>query len=695
MWGAISKDFSEFVSTVKNETSETLQAIDQNLDEPLLTRDNATNNTIGSNKSKRESLIDPDTGIPIDDVSDDGEGGGANTTTVENYGYVNRENFSKEWKSPENGPTVEEMRECLIATCSDVFCDELLVKPPEENAAPLNDGSEKNEQTKSIMNAEGKNSDVEDFLKNFDIGSKTDEISKLLKENDALKTTFSILATDQALISYRDFWMAYFYRIADDDRLVETYQIYYEKHLVKKQKIEATAEARNSYPVGLRSGVTSFLGGVVDRLTTESNNYDDGSEINESFQSSKTSGVDDKTTGPAIGTALGFLSTVTLGPRRPPFVLNTRVSDEDTDEGSNGADDNDDDSEEELGWDDDDDDDDNYFDDMTNDETGSDPDAGETTVEFKDAEKEKLLDDLAQARAERDSLQKTVELQTEELKKIKSNLPTEVHLSGSETTTAASPDGSPTKTNQLKMQLFEKESELAALRARLEDIVHENSNSESLQQELAMLKSNVASQELELDALRVQCKQQILEKEDLNSLLQEEITFLKQKIDDQTFQKEQNLNNNVLLEKFKKESNEVRSELETKILALKEETEKQQSKLKSLNEQHEISILGLKFELETSRSSNDKLQSKLRANEQIIVQLKEELRKVTASDGSSSTGVKVSGPDSSDDDIDATEGVSKDSPSSTSPVPSNASDSINAAGIEPSDHAEGDWGDDW
>merc|ERR1712161_38483 len=129
--------------------------------------------------------------------------------------------------------------------------------------------------------------------------------------------------------------------------------------------------------------------------------------------------------------------------------------------------------------DDDDDEDDDAADnkDDTDTDNGND-DQGETTVEFKDAEKETLLDELEQARAERDSLQKTVEMQTEELQSIMAAAtaptPTPVVIDGELGGNNA--DSDPGTSQRLQMQLFEKDSELAALRARLEDDNNNNSN---------------------------------------------------------------------------------------------------------------------------------------------------------------------------------------------------------------------------
>lgn len=105
--------------------------------------------------------------------------------------------------------------------------------------------------------------------------------------------------------------------------------------------------------------------------------------------------------------------------KRPPFVLNTAV-DEDGDE-----------EEEELGWDDD---------------EGEEAD-GEGQIEFNDVATENLRGQLRLAVEERDQLHQTIEMQKKEIASLKK------------------PGIDNAEIGKLKTQLFEKESELAALRA--------------------------------------------------------------------------------------------------------------------------------------------------------------------------------------------------------------------------------------
>ena len=744
---------------------------------------------------KREALIDSDTGIPIEDNSHD-DGNDSHDDDIDDTededSFVEDDEEEEDWIAPEDGPTAEEMRERLILSCEDVFCDDLLTKPMITAVAVTDgdkddeskEGKEEEEEAPAAV-GEGMaalDDDVELFLKEFDLGSKTEEISKLLEEDDSVRTIFTELATDQALVTYTDFWTRYFYRIGgagniNDQRLMGTYRIYYDQHLLEKKQrryeqqqaaaTSAAAAKKRGTAMGLASGVTSFLGGVVDRLTTESLNNDEREQHEFDDSMNHPSAAADNNTeehqqqqpGPATRAALGFLSTVTnaatMGGGRPPFVMNTAVSDSDEHKEN-------DDSEEELGWDDDDDDDDENVDinggNNSNYRDDDDDGEGETTVEFKDAEKERLLEDLEQAHAERDALQKTVEMQAKELKKNTVSVPAQQHE------TAPSPASSTAATTgaqQLEIQLFEKDSELAALRARLEDDNHDGNKSNDVgntysnqQEEITKLNKLVSSKDQELDELRVRCDQTVTGKEELRSMLQKEIDALQQKLNDTVGQKEQSrhrvgVNQSEILEQAKKETKQIREQFESQILVLQNQVKEHENEQQHMKMQNDASILKLQSELESCLSTNKGLQSELDMNEQTIVQLKEELDQCKLSEsnaleeaanaatsaseragtttaaatvlpplspGSNSTGVKVNTPDSSDDEICDDDGraaaitVSLPSPSlpqpksSTTLTPPHTTSTLNdvsGLGSDPNEKDDDDnddsggWGDDW
>ena len=142
-----------------------------------------------------------------------------------------------------------------------------------------------------------------------------------------------------------------------------------------------------------------------------------------------------------LGGAVSSLAHgLTDGDHRPPFVMNTAVDEDDDEE------------EEELGWDDDDDDE---------EEAGS----GEHQIEFTDTATDQLKEELRVALEERDLLHDTTEMLKKEIAVLKES-PAE----------AASE-----QIEQLKMQLFEKESELAAYQSGSMDVSRDETNDEAME----------------------------------------------------------------------------------------------------------------------------------------------------------------------------------------------------------------------
>ena len=122
---------------------------------------------------------------------------------------------------------------------------------------------------------------------------------------------------------------------------MNTYNIYYQKHLEELERAEE--EAKKSSTMGR---MTNFLGGVVSKLTVDDPTDDDGSGavFDQSMESSDTldSTNDDAPGISAVSSALGgFLSTVAGNAGRPPFVMNTAVSDDDDIAGAEDDDDED------------------------------------------------------------------------------------------------------------------------------------------------------------------------------------------------------------------------------------------------------------------------------------------------------------------------------------------------------------------
>eukprot|EP00522_Entomoneis_paludosa_P018384 CAMPEP_0172452988 /NCGR_PEP_ID=MMETSP1065-20121228/10488_1 /TAXON_ID=265537 /ORGANISM="Amphiprora paludosa, Strain CCMP125" /LENGTH=449 /DNA_ID=CAMNT_0013205141 /DNA_START=120 /DNA_END=1469 /DNA_ORIENTATION=+ len=262
--------------------------------------------------------------------------------------------------------------------------------------------------------------DVEAFLSDFSIDAQTDEIAKLLEENpDTLKLAFEALVPTK--VKYEDFWQRYFYR-CDEERIAA--------EIEEEEREEAAAREQAFKSL---SSVGNLLGGAVKAVSASLTEDSSKANKDSSFQLNQAS-------NPGI-----------FGPGgRPPFVMNTAVSEDEEEE-------------EELGWDDDEEDD----------EAEEDQ---EDQIEFNDAVTDKLKEELKLAIEERDQLHETVKMQQNEIASLKTN--------GAEST----------EIEQLKTSLFEKESEIAALRASALDTSGE----------VAVEGDAVASFKAELKALQAQ-----------------------------------------------------------------------------------------------------------------------------------------------------------------------------------------------
>mmetsp|Transcript_42195 Transcript_42195/g.101916 ORF Transcript_42195/g.101916 Transcript_42195/m.101916 type:complete len:643 (+) Transcript_42195:196-2124(+) len=396
MWAALKADMTEFVSTVKAETTETLNVLDQGLDDVNDEHNDASG-----------AMIDLGTGMVIDDADAIPE-------------------QQQQQQEPQQPPSKEEMLEYLFS-CEAVFRDPLT----EEEEASMVD--------------------------NFQLDEKTQEISTLLEENpETIRATFEQLTSE---VGYADFWKRYYCRLSEE-QLEETYGKYYQE--------EETG------PSAL-SSVTNFLGGAVARLVEEGED------------------VSNRTGEASAKSALGFLT----GGGRPPFVLNTAVSEDDYEEEEQQPESFDD--EEELGWGEDSDDDD--------DDEGDDDDDDEgEVVEFKDTEKEELKEKLQQAMEERNQLQKTIEMQATEIKELKVK-GTEEKAEASAPTAAPEDPALKKELEDLKMELFEKDSELAGLKLKMEDNTMEHQHqqeevSEQIQAHLNEKDETIASLQAQLKSFQ-------------------------------------------------------------------------------------------------------------------------------------------------------------------------------------------------
>jgi len=437
------------------------------------------------------------------------------------------------------------------------------------------------EETFSTPLSEGDEA-VQNFLDDFDIESKTDEISKILQENpDTVKLHFEALVPTQ--ISYEIFWQRYFYR-CDADRIAKDWET--------KEQVQRRARTE-AIQGGIKS-VTNMLGGALNVVSQSLEKADEGG----STQALSGAGI--KLFG---------------NEGRPPFVMNTVVDEDD--------------EEEELGWDDEDSDGDEE--EVDNEENHF----NNTSSGEGNALSQNFNEQLETVINERDSLQETVELQRKEIMKLR------------ETTSNAEDSEEIT---QLRKTLCERDSELAALRASLEDYGEGNIEQNAtkiakLDRDMENLKSEISAKDSQLKADQKQIE--LLEAElaktkeeaktKIESLTQALASTKGSGAEELSLAKEEAYTAQSKVETLTLEMAEVKKEL-LDAKTQNQEMESQSLELVATKEKLEKMSLEVK-ELESARKRVASLKQELK-------QLQEQMQHTPAhraSPSSESTGVKVDG----------------------------------------------------
>ncbi|GKY97423.1 hypothetical protein MPSEU_000700800 [Mayamaea pseudoterrestris] len=473
---------------------------------------------------------------------------------------------------------------------------------------------------------------IQEYIDSFSLEANEDEIAKALDSyGEILQPILQRLVPE--IVSRKDFWMRYFYHCSVDQIQQEIAE------QENRERIERVSQSIQ--------GVKSFLGGAVMSVASSILEDDEGG---------------------LPGISPFHMSS--SGNRRPPFVMNTAVDEDDDVE-----------NEEELGWSDEDDGEDD------DDETEED---NEAQIEFKDAATEQLQEQLKQALEERDMLHQTVELQQKQI----------VELIAQKYGTT---DGY--NVDELKLQLFDKESELAALRSseRNEPDTREE-QIEALQQENAQLKSDLKEMEARatfVDDGRLASLQS--EKTELQAKLLElqvaEKVSTNVSIDSkETMQKMQALENEVATFKTLVESKEsdheavVRS-LQSEIVELRQliatlENEKSKlsadlgdkaSEITDLTAMHAKSITVLDAKTDALVQENTELKAEIKAKTLELINLRS--RNDSPSMRMESPGVESAASPESVVKVDLDDGI--DDPQ----VPSED--------LRKVDGGSDDWGDDW
>lgn len=358
--------------------------------------------------------------------------------------------------------------------------------------------------------------EVKEYLRTFDIQSKTEEISEILaKYPDTVGHHFESLVP--IYITYEQFWQRYFFR-CDPERIRREWE---EEDELASQKRQELIDK------GVKS-VQNIFGGAFKAIKGVANQDDrkggGGASIYEKYQAeleekqrammdtNSTDGdkKEDKPKGRGLG--LGFFSG-----GRPPFVMNTAESDNEDETIENAEqEEEDEESEEELSWGTDDEEEYEEFDEEEGEDEGS-VGANESeqeivfgSPEWKKGAKEELeslRQELSQTTEERDQLHKTVEMQSKELSNLKGS-------------TSEQPNSDSEK-ERLEMIIFEKDSELAALKATLDDTDEDGGKDKKSEakineqaKEIDIVRVQMTKKDDELSALRVElAKMQSAEEE--------------------------------------------------------------------------------------------------------------------------------------------------------------------------------------
>jgi hypothetical protein len=412
--------------------------------------------------------------------------------------------------------------------------------------------------------------ELAEYLESFSIDAKTDEIAQLLSDHPGtLKVMFEDIVP--ATVSYEHFWQAYFYR-CDADR-------------IERQWAEEDERARAARQARMTAGISSvknFWGGAVQAVSASLSESDD--QV-------------DGSTGQVMEKKGIFGAT-----GRPPFVMNTAVDEDDEEE------------EEELGWDDDDDD----LDDLDNDEEESGVESSMEQIEFSDQATEKLQEELRQALEERDQLHETVELQHNVISLLQSEKDAGAGAGN------ASGEGNNIEVETLKMQLWEKDSELAAMKAGQLDDSDEKEG--SLQEEVDLLKEKLEEKDLELSEMQtlmqnsVEMLQQITaEREQETATLDEALTKSMDKSELES--KTQALNDQVAM--LQSENKGLRESLESAQGDSKSESVKLEQELASSEKQ----VAALTMEVESLKTSLTSAETRASTFEEELLSTEEILKK--------------------------------------------------------------------
>jgi Chromosome segregation ATPases len=347
---------------------------------------------------------------------------------------------------------------------------------------------------------DGDDPDIVSFLNTFRIDSKTDDIGEILtKYPDTVGFFFEKFVP--LTVTYEQFCQRYYFR-CDPERIQLEWDI--ERERIKQERQEFIDKGKKTVK-NLFGGALKVIKGST--ISQDSHNVEQGTEsIYEKYQaeleekrkalqeaSSRGSHDQKQDNSNKLKSGGGFGGLFTNV--RPPFVMNTAVDDEDDDSNSqddaytNDLDDaktdpDQEQEEEDLGWGSDEDEL------SVEGAEGDDVTEGTEEVVFSSNAEEtqtmkQLQYELTAALEKNKSLEKILRDQQEQLGG-KIGCDNELNLKS--------------EVEKLQLELFRKDSELAAVKASLEELVEDNTHEQNI--ELKRLRTELQRKELELEKFR-------------------------------------------------------------------------------------------------------------------------------------------------------------------------------------------------
>lgn len=362
-----------------------------------------------------------------------------------------------------------------------------------------NQEEERNDQYSAVEGGDDDDPDVIEFLNRFQIESKTNDIGEILAKNpDTIGLLFEDLVP--VTVTYEQFWQRYYYR-CDPERIQLEWEL--ERERVKKERKEFIDKGKNTVKNLFGGALKVIKGTAVNQVSN------DAGQENESIYEKYQAELEQKRKALQEASSLGIhdqnqdnstkvKSTGGFGALfanvRPPFVMNTAVDEEEDDINSqddvNTSDldaDTEDDAdqeqeEEDFGWGSDEDEisvEDEETDDFT--EGTEEVVFSSNTLEETQTVQQLQLE-LVAALEKNKSLEKIVRDQQEQLR-VKSEAENDSNIQS--------------ELEKLKLELFRKDSELAAVKASLEEIEDDKRHEQNV--ELKRLRSELQRKDLQLE----------------------------------------------------------------------------------------------------------------------------------------------------------------------------------------------------